>query len=204
MKSLGSREPSKTGTSTLTLFTHGGPHDDDRGHHIDPRSLGHRVDDGADWGNADGRTPDRRGRRNSGAVARAGGPHDHSVDNLMEGRSLRGDVGLLERRWYTRHRDNNHGDVVDRLGDRGTHDLELRRRGLLVHDHLDNHSDHRRGGHLSGLTRPCGSPSSGYPELVGHHSACLDTGSACRGPSMGWVVNPTRRALRRRQMGAQA
>ena len=71
-------------------------------------------------------------------------------------------------------------------------------------DHLDNRSDHRRGGHLSGLTRPGGSPSSDHPESVDHHIACLDTGSARRGPSVGWVVDPTCRALGRRQMGAWA
>ena len=93
---------------------------------------------------------------------------------------------------------------MDRLGDRDTHDPELRMQRLLVRDHLDNRSDHRRGGHLSGLTRPGGSPSSDHPESVNHHIACLDTGSARRGPSMGWVVDPTRRVLERRQMGARA
>ena len=77
-------------------------------------------------------------------------------------------------------------------------------RRLLVRDHLDNHSDHRRGGHLSGLTRPGGSPSSDHPESVDHHIACLDAGSARRGPSVGWVVDPTHRALEHRPWGAQA
>ena len=93
---------------------------------------------------------------------------------------------------------------MDRLGDRDTHDPELRMRGLLVRDHLDNRSDHRRGGHLSCLTCPGGSPLSDHPESVDHHIARLDTGSARRGPSVGWVVDPTRRALGRRQMGARA
>ena len=132
------------------------------------------------------------------------GPHDHSVNNPVEGLSLRGDAGLLERLWYTRHRDNNHEDVVGRLGDRGTRDPALRMRGLLVRDHLDNRSDHRRVGQLSGLTHPSGSPSRDHRESVGHHIACWDIGSARRGPSVGWVVDPTRRALRRRQRGAQA
>ena len=132
------------------------------------------------------------------------GPLDHSVDNPVEGRSLRGDAVLLEHRWYARHRDNNHGDVVDRLGDRGTRDLELRMWGLLVRDHLDNRSDHRRGMHLSSLTCPGGSPSSGHSESVGHHIACRDTGSARRGLHVGWVVDLTRHALGRRQRGAQA
>ena len=96
-------------------------------------------------------------------MARTGGSHDHRGGTPVGGRSLHGDAGLLERRWYARHRDNNHGDVVDRLGDRDTHDPELRMRGLLVRDHLDNRSDHHRGGNLSGLTSPGGSPSSDYP-----------------------------------------
>ena len=132
------------------------------------------------------------------------GPHDHSVDNQVKGHSLRGDAGLLERLWYTRHRDNNHGDVAGRLGYRGTHDPELRMRGLLAHGHHDNRSDHRRVGHLSGLTRPSGSPSSAHPELVGHHIAYRDTGPARRDPFVGWVVDQTHHALGRRQRGAQA
>ena len=137
-------------------------------------------------------------------MARVGESHDHSGNTLVGGRNLRGDAGLLESWWCTRHRDNNHGGGVDRLGDRDTHDPELRMRGLLVRDHLDNRSDHRRGVHLSGLTRPGGSPSSDHPESVDHHIACLDTRSALRGSSVGWVVDPTRRALGRRQMGARA
>ena len=137
-------------------------------------------------------------------MARAGEYHDHSGNTPVGDRSLRGDAGLLERRWCTRHRDKNHGGGVDRLGDRDTHDPELRMRGLLVHDHLDNRSDHHRDGHLSSLTRPGGSPSSDHPESVDHHIACLDTGSARRGPSVGWVVDPIRRALGHRQMGARA
>ena len=137
-------------------------------------------------------------------MARAREYHDHSGNTLVGGRSLRGDAGLLERRWCTRHRDNNHGSGVDRLGDRDNHDPELRMRGLLVRDHLDNRSDHHRGGHLSGLTRPGGSPSSDHPESVDHHIACLDTGSARRDPSVGWVIDQPRRALGRRQMGARA
>ena len=58
-----------------------------------------------------------------------------------------------------------------------------------MRDHLDNRSDHRRGGHLSGQTRPGGSPSSDHPESVDHHIAGLDAGSARRGPSVGWVVD---------------
>ena len=137
-------------------------------------------------------------------MARAGESHDHNGDTPVGVRSLRGDVGFLERRWCTRHRDNNHGDGVDRLGNRDTHDPKLRMRGLLVCDHLDNRSDHRRGGHLSGLTRPGGSPSSDHPESVGHHIACWDTGSVRRGRSVGLVVDPTRRALGHRQMGPRA
>ena len=130
--------------------------------------------------------------------------HDHGMDNQVEGRSLRGDAGLLECLWYTRHRDNNHGDVAGRLGDRGTCDLKLHMRGLLGRDHLDNRSDHRRVEHLSRLTRPSGSPLSGHLESVGHHIACRDTRSTRRGPSVGWVVDPTHRALGRCQRGAQA
>ena len=125
-------------------------------------------------------------------MARAGEYHDRGGNTLVGGRSLCGDAGLLERRWCTRHRDNNHGGGVDRFGDRDTHDPELRMRGLLVSDHLDNRSNHRRGGHLSGLTRPGGSPSSDHPESIDRHIACLDTGSARRGPSVGLVVDPTR------------
>ena len=132
------------------------------------------------------------------------GPHNHTVGSQAEGRSLCGDAGLLECPWYTRPRDNNHSDVAGRLDDWGTHDLELRMWGLLGRDHLDNHGDQRRVGHLSCLSHPGGSPSSGHPELVGHHIACWGTGSARRGPSVGWVVAPTHRALERRQMGAQA
>ena len=138
----------------------------------------------AGWGNAGGHTPDRRGRRSPGAVARAGEYHDHGGNTPVGGRSLRGDAGLLGRWWCTRHRDNNHEGGLDRLGGRDTHDPELRMRRLLVRDHLDNHSDHRRGGHLSGLTRPGGSPSSDHPESVDHHIACLDAGSARRGRSV--------------------
>ena len=158
----------------------------------------------AGWGNAGGRTPDRRGRRSPGAVARAGEYHDHGGNTPVGGRTLCGDAGLLERWWCTRHHDNNHRGGVDRLGGRDTHDPELRMRRLLVRDHLNNRSDHRRGGHLSCLTRPGGSPSSDHPESVDHHIACLDAGSARRGPSVGWVVDPTHRALGRRPWGAQA
>ena len=190
--------------SRSSAYERDGPHDDDRDHHVGRGSLDRRVDDEVGWGNAGGRTPDRRGRRSPGAVARAGESHDHSGNTPVGGRSLRGDVGLLERRWCTHHRDNNHGGGVDRLGDRDIHDPELRMRGLLVRDHLDNRSDHLRGVHLSGLTRPGGSPLSDHLESVDHHFACLDTGSTRRGPFVDWVVDPTRRALRRRQRGAQA
>ena len=137
-------------------------------------------------------------------MARAGEYHGHGGNTPVGGCSLCGDVGLLNRQWCTRLRDNNHGGGVDRLGDRDTHDPDLRMRGLLVRDHLDNLSDHGRGGHLSGLTRPGGSPSSDYPESVDRHIACLDTGFARRGPSVGWVVDPTRQVLGRHQMGARA
>ena len=137
-------------------------------------------------------------------MARVGEAHDHSGNTPVRGRSLRGDAGLLERLWCTRHRDNNHGGGVDRLGDRDTHHTEIHMQGLLVRGHHDNRSDHRRDGHLSDLTRPGGSPSSDHPESIDHHIACLDTGSARRGPSVGWVVDPTRRALGRRQRGARA
>ena len=158
----------------------------------------------AGWGNAGGRTPDRRDRRSPGAAARAGEYHDHGGNTPVGGRSLRGDAGLLERWWGTHRRDDNHAGGVDRLGSRDTHDPALRMQRLLVRDHLDNRSAHRRGGHLSGLTCPGGSPSSDHPESVDHHIACLDAGSARRGPSVGWVVDPTHRALERRPWGAQA
>ena len=93
---------------------------------------------------------------------------------------------------------------MGRLGDRGTRDLELRMRGLQVRGHLDNRSDHHRVGRLSGLTRLGNNPSSGHPKLVGHHIAYRGSGSARRGPSVGWVVDPTRRALGRHQRGARA
>ena len=197
MKSLGSREPQPSRSSA---YERDGPHDDDWDHHVGRGSLGRRADDGAGWGNAGGRAPDRRGRCSPGAV----GLHDQSVDNPVEDRSPRGNAGLLERRWYTHHCDNNHRGVVGLLGDRGTRDPELCTWGLLMRDHLDNHSDHHRGRHLSGLTRPGGSPSSGHLESVGHHIACPDTGSARRGPSVSWVIDPTRRALGRSQRGARA
>ena len=129
------------------------------------------------------------------------GPHDHSVDNQVGGRSLCGNAGVLQRSWYTRPRDNNHSDVAGRLADRGTRDPELRRWGLLGRDHLENRDDHRRVGHLSGLSRPGSSPSTGHPESVGYHIACRGTGPARRGPSLGWVIDPTHRVLGRHQRG---
>ena len=144
--------------------------------------------------------PNCRGRHSPRVV----GPHNHSVDSQVGGRSLHVNAGLLERPWYTRPRNSNHGDVAGVLGDKGTHDLELQMRGLLGRDHLDNCGDHHSGRQLSCRSRRGSSPSSSCPESVDHHIACQGTGSARRGPSVGWVVAPTHSVLRRHLMGTQA
>ena len=118
------------------------------------------------------------------------GLHGHSVDSQAGGRSLCIDVGLLERLWYSPPRNSNHGDVAGLLGDRGTHDPEVRMRGLLGRDHLDNRDDHRRDGNPLCVSHPVGSPSSSLPESVGHHIVCRGMRSARRGPSVGLVVTP--------------
>ena len=58
-------------------------------------------------------------------------------------------------------------------------------RGLLVLDHLDNRSEHRRGGHLSGLTRPGGSPLVGAPLWAGSSIQLVEHSDVAK-----WALGP--------------